>query len=469
MSNARRFEESIILVSCLQAHSVLNILSAMVEYELIVAEILDQGLDACTEAVCKTEIFVKNDGTVANHLDFNSNQYKKNLVLRPHMHWTWCGLCHANSGGDWETATVAFLEPLNEFKYIYGCSPYDTMVVGSHRLSQNSIILIPLEGVERLRERLVHFNGKVIGYDSKAMTLRNAIVNIMNQEFSYAGKLLNKNKCDIATLAVSNGQKEFLDHVCQSQGYDMSYGYFDRYYFKLSEQENDIELLQSPSTILCEKYREYSRDKYVGLHHGSKTDIEKDITFKILESLSVSPQHEVKNYHRMLVGGFGLRKIKQLLSVIVYRKCEELQQLGSHTGMPDYGHYLLKKAVIADFHSIHYDLKFDTPLQDEQLRCMIDYYYFKILDCLKTLAVSCRRKDFIAYRRMVSYAYGDVLGSEVKNALEQLEVKDALAYKSQAAQEEYGFWSAPLVMGLGAAIAMSVVGGIYFYRQSDKD
>ncbi|VVC75125.1 hypothetical protein AQUSIP_04010 [Aquicella siphonis] len=477
------FAENVILVSSVQSESAMNFLISDPSYEGLVAEVLSNELDPATVVFERTEHFIKNDGTIASHLNFTANQYASAFVDRPHMHWTWNGLVHANSGGDWETARIAYLEPLSEFAHVFSCAPYDTMVVGSHTLSRRSIILVPMEILNSLKKKMERYEGEIIGYDPKKMSLRQAVATIIQDKFPHAFRLVNKNKTDICTLSVSDGKRNIDISVCSHHDYNQACGYFNAYYIKTEDEE--IELMDSPSTIRLAEYREYTQGRHVGLHHGSATDIESHASFKKLKAVSEHPESAIAKNMSVLVGAKGAKFIPGLLSVEAYHKYEDLQRYHKGTGLRHYADYLVKKAMIADCRSIHFELGMDGSLKSEQLKSIIDDHYEELLNNLAAVATSGSKSDLLAYRKSLLDAYMKVLGiRELKIAADpsisassrRTSVVPAAGPALPAAgnvrvsRSGHSFWSTNrLAVGIGALVAGGlIVGAAYLLRNRNS-
>ena len=65
------------------------------------------------QAICSLKGVLNRQGVVGHHLDFTKKEFREKLIDRPHTHWSWNQLVQPNSGGKWENAGVAMLEPLS--------------------------------------------------------------------------------------------------------------------------------------------------------------------------------------------------------------------------------------------------------------------------------------------------------------------------------------------------------------------
>lgn len=482
-SPSQEFTDKVILVQSVQAESAMNFLLSDSKFEAIVAKVFSEGLDPSEAVFEQTERFMKNDGTIASHLDFNTHQYSCQFVDRPHSHWTWNGLVQANSGGDWEGAKIAYLEPLSAFEHVYGCTPFDTMVVGAHKLSNRSIIIVPEHMVSPLTKKLDTYQGKIIGYDPKKQTLRQAIANIISTAYPQAFKLMNKHKKEVGEIVVSDGSRNIDSSLCSQHDYNHQCGYFKRYYVQNSDDESsEEELMDSPGTIRLKAYNEYMNGRHVGLHHSSATDIENNAVFKKLKAVSEKPDSEIAKNMDVLIGAKGQKNPAQLLSVAAFRKYEELHQFDQSTGTHKYAVYLVKKAITADLRSIHKEMNIEIPLQEQDIKAIIEGNFKEFMDALGILVKSKSQPDLLIYRGLLQNACLKALRIEMPSAPAQpASQQNTLAVRTQPAPQQgvapvarlstsrSGFWSRNTALAIGGGLIVGGVIGcaIYFSRRNN--
>ncbi len=458
-----KFEDRIILVSSVQADSAMNYLTSDPSQSELVMEIFEKGLDPSAAVIERTESFLRKDGTIAAHLHFKNEQYTDTFVDRPHMHWTWNGLVQANSGGDWELATIAYLEPLSEFSGIYSCAPYDTMTIGHHKLSAKSIILVPEAIADKLRQRMTRYEGTILSYNPETSTLREAVATILKEAYPDAFVLINKNDTEINKLVVSDGKKKFDIKTCTENDYNQNCGYFNSYYVAASESKK-VKLLDSPHTVRLKEYHEYTQGRHVGLHQGSPTDIEKCDKFKKLKNVSENPDREIPANMNVLAGLSGKKKIHQLLSVITYKKYVDLTDSRRYckaTGTHDYAEYLVKKALIADLRSIHVQSGSSTPLTMTLLKDMIEDNFDTLLDSLRVLSDSQTPTSLMDYRKTLMRAYEKVLPLKLETV-----VAHPKAVKMSGSK--HGFWNRhgnKVMLGVGAVVIGSLITAAFMSKK----
>ena len=126
---------------------------------------------------------LSKNGEMGSHLDFQEQQFRGDLVQRPHLHWSWNQLVQKHGPTEdhlsldhpeqrfqnsWEDSVIAVFEPMSVFEHpgsneaVFGIAPYDTMTMGKHRLSEWSTVLVPSEIGERAREYMTDFKGQII-------------------------------------------------------------------------------------------------------------------------------------------------------------------------------------------------------------------------------------------------------------------------------------------------------------------
>ena len=377
------FVDGIVLVTAFATDSVFNYLLDK-DPDFLEGKWEDSNFNKnnVLRAITTRSDLVTNNGTIGAHLDFEGTLYKDSFVDRPHTHWYWNQLCHANSGGNWESSLIAVLEPLSAFHNVEAIVPYDTCIMGPHHLSAQSAILVPHEVVEGLRTRLKSngesYKGEIIGYDSLTQDLRTAINETIRTKYPNALKLLNKDGVDTSCQVVSENKT--------LNGYNFSSGYFEQLDMVTKDMKRES-LMTGSNKIHLQGYAEYARGRHVGLHSVSLTDIERDPIFQKLKKVSEKPTL-ISNADNMkhLIGLHGSKKIEQLFVVHAFKTyCRLKADLSVETGAHAFADYLLKKAIIADFRAYHYQQASQgaAPLTEEALRTMVDKSFNNLVNILK--------------------------------------------------------------------------------------
>lgn len=448
------FIQGIILVHPLEPNSILNCLFDTGKEYLAVYNPETENYDAAlssVNALVNDDTLLTNEAVIATHLAFEKFLYTNSFVDRPHIHWWWNGLFQANRGGDWEQSLIAYIEPLSQFKHVLSCAYYDTMTIGPHQLSRLSCIVLPMDYVPDLAKRLKSYEGKLIGYNPKKTTLRQAIHSIISKHYPEAFTLLNSNHQDI-------------NEVCFAQ-HDPSYnrlaGYFDELYITPPNQNSTL-LIRSEKQILHPGYKQYAHGRYLGLHGGSPTDHESNPLIKILALVSRDPKKIADaNIRAHFIGFSGDKKIDQLCIVKAYHIFKQLLPLGSHTGIHSYAYYLIKKAIIADFESIHYEKTKTTQLSIAERQEMLESHFNHLLQKIENLVLEINQDDLINYRVHLCEIYNRVV--------KPIELKQAgsTADTINLSSSPDSFWNRNknnlMIAGAATLIGAGILAGIAYF------
>lgn len=365
---ADNFSQRIILVHPLQANSIIYATDETLVFDQQNELDLMQTL---INAYIKKDIMLTDEAVIGSHLHFTQMQYTNSFVDRPHIHWWWNGLFHANSGGNWEDAFFAWLEPMDRFSHVIGCAPYDTMTVGPHQLSEASCILVPQICVSALRERLKQYHGKIIGYDHLTTTLRQAINASIKEHYPETLHLLNKNGKDINEPQLCNNNGQFDNKKCSEYDYEHNAGYFRSLYIR--DKEGPIlPLMKGLDSIELPAFKEYQKGRFIGLHQGAPTDVERNKTITVLKLVTNKPESIAKYADNFIAKGSDPQKLCILETYKVYKK---LTVFAQNTGAHDYADYLVKKALIADLRS----LCPTAPIEPKALSNLIEPNYEMLL------------------------------------------------------------------------------------------
>jgi hypothetical protein len=368
--SARSFVSKVVLVTSFATQSVANFI--MNRYPSLTEKLFSHERDAVIMGEIGRTLITAN-GTVGAHLDFTNSLSNNSLITRPHSHWSWNELVHHNGGGTWEESMVACLDPLEAFNKVFGCSTYDTLVMGPHQLSRKSIILVPDQFSHEVGLRLQSggYEGTVVGYDAKKLTLREAIAQTMDQFYPDAFKFLNNNGVLTSTMA----------NPGSSTGYNMNRGYFNTLLIKTSPTSPPVVFEQNGVPVFAD-YIRYSQGKYAGLHHGAVTDIEKMAIAIRLEAMSNNPGIINSSKDILITGGGDLSKTVTFWANALRQKIIR-QHYNAETGIEDFAAYIMKKALIAEFRSLIPELA--APSGMPLLNTIVDKSYDDICNYLDNI------------------------------------------------------------------------------------
>ncbi|CDZ77294.1 hypothetical protein BN59_01577 [Legionella massiliensis] len=392
------FVERVVLVQSWAPDSIFNYLMDTNQFDILDFE---TPKNSVVNALAEKDGLISKDGTIGGHLDFVNNLYSDDFVDRPHTHWTWNTLCQANIGGSWEDAPVAVLEPLSSFNNVEGIAPYDTTIMGPHRLSDQAIILVPQADVQRVTARLKEngtFAGQIKGYAAN-LSLRDAVRAEISASYPQAAKLVNSNGREISQVVINKGGNN-----AAANGYNYINGYFNTVSMEINGTVKP--LMTGASNASLPAYREYGQGKHVGMHNGSVSDIEKNPIFKVLKEVSKEP-NKISTNLTHFIGKEGARDVNELCSVKAYSSYQALHAYDQSTGAHDFAEYLLKKAIIADFRAYHQQNNNPQPLKTEQLRAMVDESYGALKAALNNITTAT--PDLTAYRAILAETHTKVL------------------------------------------------------------
>jgi len=234
---------------------------------------------------------LKPNGKIGNHIELVDSDLDSNLPDRPHLHWAWNQLVQPNSGGNWENAFFAILEPMSSMENraqekLFGIAPYDSLQMGAHRLSPQSTLLIPSNLADSIRTYLVEYPGKIVTYDPATTSIRQAISNTLEQNYP-----------ETWHVADQYG-KPLRNRTIRSRG-----GYTTKTYL----QKTDGALIQiihqdglAPHIEDFKAIKDVRKKKYIGLHVDSPTiSLEDDDYFKVLRKIFshlAVPESDLRNH-----------------------------------------------------------------------------------------------------------------------------------------------------------------------------
>ena len=275
-------------------------------------------------------------------MDFHAAQYEESFIDRPHISWAWNQLCHPNGHGSWEESPIAILEPLSEVPNVIGCCPDDTLTMGPHRLSKQSIILVPKKFATLIRKKLIeegNFQGQVHTYPP-SITLRQAIANKISEQFPQSIKLANFKGEEVSTLNLTRENSYDHDYIFEQGQFTFLYQLFPN-----GQKRKFITSISSE--VEYQPFAEYAKGRHLGNHHDFYTDIErKNNILKNLINLSQNLADR-KQYWQYLLSRIDYQDAEQKF---LYQALEKYFNLKRYNGGEDYGLYLLKKVLIAELY-----------------------------------------------------------------------------------------------------------------------
>ncbi len=416
-NDTQEFEQKIILVTAWAPNSVVNNLinndEALTEEMM---QLWDKPEELTSLIISQYNHLIKyidNDGIIGKHLDFKNNTYTNTFIDRPHSHWSWNSLCHANKGGTWENSPIVALEPLNKFDNVYGVAPYDTMVLGPHKLSNESVILVPNNYKIQLENRINsgnEFIGTIVGYDPQQQTIRKVVAEQIQTKY-HGFELQNKNNENIANIEITDKETSITQY-----DYDFIYGNFNNLFINNNNLNN------------ISAYKQYINNRHTGLHLNSATDIESNQHFNKLKTLSTKPEN-IDSTNKDDANIFNAVK----------EQCEQLYKLNVNTGTHNFAEYLIKKMIIVDLRS---NAKAGNPprtLPDDELKKKTEHIYTRLLlNNSTTLRPNLTHDD---YKDIVTNVYTQSMQNFIQqnpdNQLKlQQELKQTLHQYQQQQQQQ---------------------------------
>lgn len=458
----REFVKRIILVHPLQANSLLYYLFGN-NKEALVAYTSTGDIDtmgSAVNAVVHDDAMLTDDAGIGRHLDFENRADDSGFIDRPHIHWWMNGLFQANSGGDWEDAIIAYLEPLAQFDHVMGSAPYDVMTMGPHRLSKQSCIIVPENATKALEKRLHDFHGKIIGYDPDKISLREAINEVLASHYPEAYHFLNKHGDDVNAVGMSSGGQDFDTSRCRKYDYDSNLGYFRELFIKQGPGSTPIAFMRGRDEVLFEPFKAYVKGRYIGLHQGAPTDVERDPQFKLLAKVSAHPQTQIGHNKQAFIG-FDSARPATLLSISCYRKYIELKSFSPETGMHDYAYYFIRKAIIADLQSLHLARQGEVLPADQVKARLSKPAVAGIIHRLKLLSESPNDTNLKQYQDFINQVYLRKLDVGASKALSEEMHNNPQTDQNITKTEESGsspwcsFWTVGAAVVAVGAVALA--------------
>lgn len=312
------------------------------------------------------------EGVLGPHIDLKQVQFRDNFATRPHIHWAWNQLVPPHSVASWEDDQIAILDPLSAFEQDggvheqarqpvpWGVAPYDTMTIGSHRLSDQAKILVPETLLEETRKYLnPKIHDKIITFNPQVANLRTAVFNALNAHFPYVWHVCNEEGELIGAKA----------HRTVS-GYERV--------SSLKKTNGEMLILIRGEGFAPEEQvgpmKTYSQNKrrFIGLHNNSVTmllDVNyADPYFDNLRIFSTERRemqlHPTKKHEAPLdceaamfpsYSGHDINSLRELGIFKVFDICQCLfTEQDPHTGVHELANYFLSEAICYDLASLFY-------------------------------------------------------------------------------------------------------------------
>lgn len=321
-----------------------------------VARYFDNPGYQCSLQVSK--VFTSS-GEIGESKSVKKEEYKKNVISRPHIHWVWNQLVQKHGPSEpqetsWEQSKIAVLEPMTAFENFYeervfGLAPYDTLTLGSHTLSKDSIILVPEEAYEETKKHLHSYQGTVIPYDG-SRTIRSVIMDTLK------------------------GHYPEVWHICDQEGNLLGEisertpaGYQPETYLRKPLPDGNFETIplirnsgdeRNGGELLHATLKMLAKNRFVGLHEqlptffleNERNDDNRKYIQPLLKVLREGRCSE--DIRSIFAGGIDQpQKVRDLGSLIMLRHYREMQS-SEPKRLRDIGAYLMKQAIYADMLSL---------------------------------------------------------------------------------------------------------------------
>ena len=290
------------------------------------------------------------NGVLGSHLQLERQVFRGDALQdRVQLHWSWNQLVQPNSGGNWEGSRIAILEPLSTFessddKKPFGVAPYDTLTFGSHRLSKDSIILVPDSIIHNVKGYLTGFLGKMVPYDA-SLPLRLAIDNALKSHYPQVWPMCDENGNLTGSTARFSGTG-FTSKTC------------------LRKPNGEVMILlqnegrrQEDQTSTAMRRYANSR-RYIGLHIHSRTFMIEDGNNAYFTALKAfkSNNTSVINHNSFAGSIQNAEEVNRLGILEVHERMysDLLENYDPSTGARSVAEYIMKEALHADLVSLFY-------------------------------------------------------------------------------------------------------------------
>lgn len=284
------------------------------------------------------------NGTVGHSLDLQQKQFVKGgFIDRPTMHWSWNQLVQPHSINSWENSQIALLEPLSTFENsvnqkVFCPAPYDTQTLGSHCLSENSIILVPEFLADQARVRLTQYRGTIITYNSETTNLRQAI---------------------------ARNLPRWVWSICDSEGRSLAEnvhrtpsGYPEVTYLKKTNEK--LLAIIKGSNEVNRHLDSLEASRYIGLHVGSPLFPLEDRNLYFPQIREFSKNRKITKNNPLFAGYVDPSKAsKELGALCALKVYSELLSYDGATGAHTTANYVIAEAILADLVSVFFKMELD--------------------------------------------------------------------------------------------------------------
>ncbi len=413
----------VVLVHAVQPDRLVNLFEEEFDWSL-----------ASTEYNCQFAIkkVLTDNGVIGSNLDSRNRQYKGQLNFRPHIHWSWNQLVQGHSVSKWEDAKIAIFEPLIAFEdtsqgsAALGIAPYDTFTMGSHKLSKDSIVLVPDVIVEVVKQYLVGFQGKIVGYTAKEQEfpLREEVFKVIQRNYPETWHVIDHksgHKIGSETHITSAGYSE-ITCVEKRNG--------DR--IVLISKEGRLPVQMRASAIK----NAVKSGKYIGIHNHCVTYWLEDEKGDFSQHLTPFKENPTSIIGKTCFAGY--KKIRDCIDKLLVLKAlefhDQMHQFSPQTRAGEAGNYILKETIYADMMSILYSDSVDTShfFTPFELHLMIDLREDQFKKILRNLIQALRGGDkakafefFQKYVNLLRYTLRSMLAAKIELANPESIEKDA--------------------------------------------
>ena len=350
---------------------------------------------------------LSKNGEMGSHLDFQKQQFRGNLVQRPHLHWSWNQLVQKHGPvkdkgihdlpldhpekkfkNSWEGSVIAVLEPMGVFEHpgsneaVFGIAPYDTMTMGKHRLSERSIVLVPPEIEENAREYMTDFKGQIISYPSGP--IRKSIFDAIQHYYPDVWHIVDP------LSGKKLGAEEYPTQLGYSSVTCLEKQDGSRLTLITNTGKSDAEI-KSLAMLHGKKM-----GKFIGLHDSSDT-VMLDDDHRDFNELKDFKKNQLRNVRKPVFVGYDVedRDISNLVILKSFKFRKDMSKFAPSTQAWVVGDYVYYEALHADIISVlsanfpAYPLDF-TP---HELNAIISRHGDHLFHILEALDSNTRNQD----------------------------------------------------------------------------
>ncbi len=374
------------------------------------------------------------DGELRADLDYQ-NQLFGEMQRNPHIHWAWNQLTQRREGES-GASLIAVLEPMDTFENgtsthsLYSISPYDTLTIGKHRLTDRSILLIPDELEVFARSYLTGFRGKIVGYRRQnqadgSLGLRKAAYQVLLDQFPDTWHLIDPNH---PTVKIADQDRPTKHGYSQETCIAKSNGEIINLIRMAGDKKRDV-----GTSALHEALR---APKFIGIPMKSFTFwLEEDHPFFNYFNAFKANQGSVRNNPRSV--GYALESnIPDLFILEALKFKKEMSMFASSTKAREVGDYVFYQALLIDMYSVFFanypndTFNFTPP----EIDLIISTHKATLLWCLETLS---ERMSDRSSRKIHYSQYKNVFEKAIRSMLNvKAQLTNLISSESSAVLEE---------------------------------